>query len=268
MAMREILSLIKASFHTALSYRLSMVLSLGSLLFTVVPLFFVARALQPTMAKSISTEGGVYFAFLLVGMIAYTYISVSVNAIPSVVSSGVATGTLEALLATRAPLPSLLLGLIGYNFLWTTVRAVVLLIAGMLFGVHLAWGQLGSSLLILALIVLSYLPFGLIGAALMLAFRTTGPLASVVLILSGLLGGVYYPTSVIPAGIQQLSAAVPLTYGLRALRRTLLEGVPFSAVAPDVITLVGFVVLLTSVGLLALAEALHYARRAGTLAQY
>ncbi|HEU4585735.1 MAG TPA: ABC transporter permease, partial [Gemmatimonadaceae bacterium] len=267
-AMREIRSLIKASFHTALSYRLSMVLSLGSLLFTVVPLFFVARALQSTMAKSISTEGGVYFAFLLVGMIAYTYISVAVNAIPNVVSSGVSTGTLEALLATRAPLPSLLLGLIGYNFLWTTVRAVVLLIAGMLFGVHLAWGQIGSSFLILVLIVLAYLPFGLIGAALMLAFRTTGPLASVVLILSGLLGGVYYPTSVIPKGIQELSAAVPLTYGLRALRRTLLEGMPFSAVAPDVITLIGFVVLLTSVGLLALSEALHYARRAGTLAQY
>jgi hypothetical protein len=43
---------------------------------------------------------------------------------------------------------------------------------------------------------------------------------------------------------------------------------PFSTVAPDVITLIGFVVLLTSVGLLALSEALHYARRAGTLAQY
>jgi ABC-2 type transport system permease protein len=102
----------------------------------------------------------------------------------------------------------------------------------------------------------------------MLAFRTTGPLSSVVLILSGLLGGVYYPTNVIPEGIQKLSLAVPLTYGLRALRRTLLEGMPFSAVAPDVITLLGFVVLLTSVGLLVLTEALHYARRAGTLAQY
>lgn len=266
--MREMLALIKASFHTALSYRLSMVLSIGSLLFSVIPVFFVARALQDKMASHISTEGGVYFAFLLVGMIAYMYMSAAVNAIPTVVSSGVATGTLEALLATRAPLPSLLLGMIGYNFLWTTVRAIAFLGAGLLFGVHLAWGQLWSSLLILVLIILSYLPFGLIGAALMLAFRTSGPLGSVVLILSGLLGGVYYPTSVIPAGIQQLSLAVPLTYGLRALRHTLLEGMPFSVVTPDVITLLGFVVLLTSVGLLALAEALHYARRAGTLAQY
>lgn len=266
--MREMLSLIRASWRTALSYRMSMVLSLLSLLFTVVPLFFVARALQPVMANSISTQGGEYFGFLLVGMIAYSYLSVAVNAVPAVVSSGVSTGTLEALLGTRAPLPSLLMGLIGYNFVWTTVRSVVLLAAGLVFGVHLAWAQLWSSVLILLLIVLAYLPFGLIGAALMLAFRTTGPFSSAVLILSGLLGGVYYPTTVIPSWIRQLSDAVPLTYGLRALRRTLLEGMPFSVVVPDVVTLLGFVVLLSAVGLLVLSEALHYARRSGTLAQY
>jgi ABC-type multidrug transport system permease subunit len=73
---------------------------------------------------------------------------------------------------------------------------------------------------------------------------------------------------VIPSWIRQLSDVVPLTYGLRALRRTLLEGLPFSAVMPDVVTLLGFVVLLSAVGLLILSEALHYARRSGTLAQY
>ena len=45
--MREALALIRASWNTALSYRLSMLLSLVSLLVTVVPLYFVANALQP-----------------------------------------------------------------------------------------------------------------------------------------------------------------------------------------------------------------------------
>lgn len=266
--MREVASLIRASWRTALSYRLSMVLSLVSLILTVVPLFFVARALQPVMAESIATQGGEYFGFLLVGMIAYLFLQAAVNSVPGVISSGISTGTLEALLGTRASLPSLLLGLIGYRFIWTAVRALVLLVAGLVLGVQLAWSQGLQSILIVALIVLAYLPFGLLGAALILAFRTTGPLLSAVLILSGLLGGVYYPTTVIPSWIQRLSDVVPLTYGLRALRRTLLEGMPFSAVANDVITLVGFVVLLTALGLLVLSEALHYARRSGTLAQY
>ncbi|HEY9515437.1 MAG TPA: ABC transporter permease [Gemmatimonadaceae bacterium] len=266
--MREVLSLIRASWRTALSYRLSMVLSLVSLLVTVVPLFFVARALQPVMANSIATQGGEYFGFLLVGMIAYSFLSTAVNSVPGVISSGISNGTLEALLGTRASLSSLLVGLIGYKFLWTAIRALVLLSAGLVLGVHLAWGQGLVAIVIIALIVLAYLPFGLVAAALVLAFRTTGPFPSAVLILSGLLGGVYYPTTVIPSWIQRLSDVVPLTYGLRALRHTLLEGMPFSAVAGDVATLLGFVVLLTAVGLLALSEALHYARRTGTLAQY
>jgi ABC-2 type transport system permease protein len=266
--MREAVALVRASWNTALSYRLSMLLSLASLLVTVIPLYFVANALQPVMAHSIATQGGEYFGFLLVGMIAFSFIMTSVNSVPSVVSSGISTGTLEALLSTRAPLPSVVLGLVGYSFLWTGIRALLLLASGVALGVHLAWGAWFWSFVILVLIVLAYLPVGLIAAALVLAFRTTGPLPSAVLVASGLLGGVYYPTQVIPSWIQRLSDVVPLTYGLRALRRTLLEGAPLGAVAGDIATLVGFIMLLTAVSLFALSEALHYARRTGTLAQY
>lgn len=266
--MREAIALIRASWVTALSYRVSMLLSLVSLLVTVVPLYFVARALQPVMARSIASQGGEYFSFLLVGMVGYLFITSAVNAIPGAIASGIATGTLEALLSTRAPIPALVAGLVGYNLIWTSVRALVLLVAGLVLGVHVVWSTALVAGLVLVLIVLAYLPFGLLGAAFILAFRTAGPLGSAVLILSGLLGGVYYPTQVIPSWIQRLSDLVPLTYGLRALRRTLLDGVPFGGVRNDVLTLCGFVVLLTAISLFALSEALFYARRTGSLAQY
>lgn len=266
--MRETWALIVASWRTALSYRLSMVFSLVGIVVGIVPVYYVARALQSTMAQKIELQGGHYFAFLLVGMIATSFIMAAVNAIPAVVTSGIATGTLEALLSTRTPLPSLVAGLIGYNFVWTTLRAIVMLGAGLALGVHLVWGAWLWSLLIMTLIVLAYLPFGLFAASLQLAFRTAGPLPSVVLLASSLLGGVYYPTHVMPSWLPNLSAIIPLTYGLRALRMTLLEGIPFRDVIPDVATLIGFVLLLTALSLFALTEALHYARRSGTLAQY
>jgi ABC-2 type transport system permease protein len=266
--MREALALIRASWFTATSYRLNIVISLAALLVSVVPLYFVTHALQPVMADAIRTEGGQYFGFLLVGMIAYSFLTASVNALPGAIGSGVGTGTLEALLATRVRLPWLLGGLVGYNFVWTTVRAVLLLAAGVLFGAHVALAGIPASLAILALLILAYIPFGIMGGALMLAFRTTGPVLQGVLVLSGLLGGVYYPTHVIPSWIRSLSSVVPLTYGLRALRQTLLEGVPLRAVAPDVLALVGFVIVLMSVSIVVFTMALHYARRAGTLAQY
>jgi ABC-type polysaccharide/polyol phosphate export permease len=266
--MREAMALVWASWRTALSYRLSLVFSLVGLVVSVVPVYYVARALQSTMAQKIELQGGEYFAFLLVGMIATAFIMTSVNAIPGVVTGGIATGTLEALLSTRTSLPALVTGLIGYSFVWTALRSVVMMAAGLALGVHLVWGAWLSSLFIMTLIVLAYLPFGIFAAALQLAFRTAGPLPSVVLLASSFLGGVYYPTHVMPSWLPRLSDAIPLTYGLRALRETLLEGIPFRQVIPDVATLIGFVLLLTALSLFALTEALHYARRSGTLAQY
>ena len=266
--MRETLALIRASWFTATSYRLNIVISLVGLLVSVIPLYFVTHALQPVMANAIRTEGGEYFGFLLVGMVAYSFLTVAVNGLPGAVGSGIGTGTLEALLATPTRLPWLLSGLVGYGFIWTLIRAVLLLVAGVVFGAHIAIAGIPASMLILALLILAYIPFGIIGAALVLAFRTTGPLLSGILLVSGLLGGVYYPTHVIPSWIRSVSDVVPLTYGLRALRQTLLQGDSLRVVAPDIIALVGFVMVLMSLSIVTFMMAIHYARRAGTLAQY
>jgi ABC-2 type transport system permease protein len=266
--MREAYALIRASWLSATSYRLALLLSLGALAAAVVPVYFVANAIQPVIADSIQTQGGEYFAFLIVGMIAFSFLSVAVTALPGAIGSGIGSGTLEALFSTRASVPSLLSGMIGYGFLWTALRAAILILTGLLFGAEFAWGRAFGAGAILLLIILAYLPFGLISAAMVLAFRTSGPLPKGVMVLSGLLGGVYYPTKVIPSWIQDVSEVIPLTYGLRALRHTLLEGMPLRAVAGDLTILAAFVVLLMLVGTWTFARALRYAKQAGNLSQY
>jgi ABC-2 type transport system permease protein len=266
--MSRVLALARAGFLTDASYRVGMLISLAGLVATMVPVYLIARAMQPMMEGVIRGQGGEYFAFVLVGMMTTYFVATATGALPGAVSSGVRNGTLEALLATPASLPTLLAGLAAYPLLWTLLRGCVLVATGTLLGARFAWGGAAASLVILALIVLAYVPFGLIGAALTLAFRTTGPLQQAVLTVSMLLGGVYYPTHVVPAWIRPLADAVPLTYGLRALRRTLLEGAPPLAVAGDVGALALFALGGMAVGAGALAWALRYARRTGTLAQY
>lgn len=266
--MKDAFALVRTSWQAAKSYRLRLILSLVSLGATVVPLYFVAGALQPVMAESIARQGDQYFGFLIVGMVTFLLLPVAVNSLPSEIGSGISTGVLEALLGTPAKPASIFGGMIGFNLFWTILRATALLFAGWLLGAQLMWSQIASAALILGLIVLAYLPVGMIGAALVICFRTSGPLGQAVLGLSALLGGVYYPTTVIPSWIQSLSAWVPLTYGLRALRRSLLEGESFFAVMPDVAFLGAFAVGLSLVGVLSLSAALNHARRAGNLAQY
>lgn len=266
--MREALALMRAGWLTATSYRLNMVFSVLALLVTVVPFYFIANALQPVMADAIRNEGRQYFGFLVVGTVAFSFLSVAVTALPGAVGSGIRSGNLEALLATPARLPAILAGLIGYNIAWTMLRALLLIGFGLLLGVKVDWGNILLASGIVGMIVLAYLPVGLAAAALVLAFRTTGPLPQGVLIASGMLGGVYYPTHVIPAWIERLSDVIPLTYGLRALRRTLLDGAAAGEVAQDLGILAAFIVALTLASGAGFLAALRHARRAGTLAQY
>jgi ABC-2 type transport system permease protein len=266
--MREALALTRADWLAATSYRTRVVLSFGSMVAAVIPIYFVAQALQPMMAESITAQGGEYFGFVLLGMAATNLIAVSVQALPGAISKGIGDGTLEALLSTRASLPTLLAGLLGYRFIWTGLRIVALLAAGVAFGMQLVWTQALSAVAILLLIGVAHLPFALLATAMVLAVRTAGPIGSGVLALSALLGGVYYPTHVIPSWIQHVSSVLPLTYGLRALRQTLLGGESLTAVLPDLLILSAFAIALWVMGSVAFHYAIRYARRAGTLAQY
>jgi ABC-2 type transport system permease protein len=264
------LALVRASWLTARTYRVNMLLSLLYLPVLIVPVYFISRAVQPVAEDAIRAQGGQYFGFVLVGMITFLFLNAAVTGLPGALAHGASTGTLEALLATPVRLPVLLAGLTGYTFLWTTVRALLMLALGLALGARMEWARVPTALAILALIVVAHVGFGVLGAAMMLAFRTAGPLGQGVMIASSLLGGVYWPTDaqVIPPVIRALSDFVPLTYGLRALRRSLLDGAPLAAIAPDVATLGAIAVLLLSASALALRAALRYARRAGTLAQY
>lgn len=266
--MREAMALIRVRWLTILSYRLQMVFAFGGLLVAVVPVYFISRALQPVMGKAISTEGQQYFAFVVVGLISFAFINTATGALHGAFSSDISSGSLEAMLATPISLPALLGGMLGQAFTWTVLRMGVLLTGASLFGAQIVWSKGVIAAAILLLLILAYVPIGIIGAGLVVAFRTTGPFPAVVLGASMMLGGVYYPTSVIPSWLASASQLVPLSYGLRALRRVLIDGAPVTAVAGDLAMLCVFAAVLFTAALTFFSWSLWHARRNGTLAQY
>jgi ABC-2 type transport system permease protein len=262
------MALVRSAWLTECSYRMNMALSLVSLAFVVVPIYFVANALQPMMAASIASQSQQYFAFTLIGALMFALVAASVSALPSALGSAIGRGTLEQLLATPAHPALLFAGMSAYSVLWALLRGAVLLIAGVLLGVHVAWTNLPTVALIVALLLIAYGAVGLVGGSLLLWFRTTGPLLNGVLTVSAFLGGVYYPTQVIPSWLQYVSAILPMSYGLRALRQSALLGESFSVVAHDVAILALLAGALLCVGAVAMTLALRHARRTGTLSLY
>ena len=266
--MHKLLAFLRKDGLVAASYRTSMVMSVASLLTMVVPVYFIAGALQPIVGDSIASEGGQYFGFLIAGMATYQFVMAAVNALPSAVATGLRTGTFEVLLTTPTRVPTLLLGMTTYPLVWSAIRATVMLAAGLALGANFAFERIPLVLVIWAAISLSYIPFGVLASALLLLFRTVGPLPAVVLTGSMLLGGVYYPTHVIPSWLHHVAGVIPLTYGLRAMRQVLAADVSFGAVAMDLGKLVVLALALMVLSFAVFRAALTHARRAGTLAQY
>jgi ABC-2 type transport system permease protein len=266
--MHEVVALVRSSWLSGNSYRLGFLISLGALMAGIIPMYFVANAIQPVVADSIQTEGSHYFGFLLIGMAAYWFLNSAVGALPSALGSQIGSGTLEAVLNTPARLPFLVAAFHAYPLLWTGARTGLMVMTGAVLGAAIAWSHVPFAVVIVLMIVLVHVPFGLMSAACVLIFRTPTPLNSIMLTVSMLLGGVYYSTSVIPSWMGAVSEYVPLTYGLRALRRVVLEGMSPIAVSADLAMLAGFGAVLWVVGLAAFLYGLRYARRAGTLSHY
>jgi len=266
--MRKIWALIRATAISAASYRTAFLTGLLSSLVTALPIFFITKALQPTMAASIAGEGSNYFGFVILGLMLSQWMSFGSSSAEDALLGSIRNGTLEAFFATPTRLPTLMAGLMGWPFLMTLLRSVVMVGTAMLFGVKMHLAGVPLALLVILLVAVAYSGVSLLSAALVLTIRTSGPLISAVSVGSYLLGGVYYSTSSIPSWIRSLSEIVPLAPGLRALRRVLLEGSGWTAVSGDVghLALLAFALLAVTTPFLLLA--LHQARRTGTLAQY
>jgi len=276
--MRSAFALIRVSFLNAASYRFAMFVSVASLALQIVPTYFIGRTLDPFMAPAIQGQGSDFFGFLVVGTIAYLLLAASVDALPRALERGISTGTLELIFSTPSSTPSLLVGLTGYELLWTAMRCLVVLGAAAVFGFHAHWTRIPEAVAILALVVATYFGVGMIGGAMIVAFRRTAALQTVVIVGSAMFGGVTYPPSLVttalarysdaPVWVGRLTEVVPLTYGLRAVRKITIDDAPLSAVLTDIGALAIFCVAFLSAGSLAMTYALRRARAEGTLSQY
>lgn len=266
--MRAAAALVRAQWLTHTSYRVGVILSFVALAATIAPVYFIADALQPVVGNSIQAEGEQYFGFLVIGLASLYLVGAALTALPDAVGGGIHSGTLEALFCTPASVPSILCGLVGFPLLWAGIRAAVLVVMLALLGGGVVWTGVPVALAATLLTVLAYGGVGLMAAALVLAFRTAGPLVQGVLAGSSLLGGVYYSTTVIPAPFDVVALFVPLTYGLRLVRRGLLEGAPLATLGGDALALGLLTAGLLALGALAFWTALNHSRRSGSLGQY
>lgn len=245
--------------------KFSIVGQLGSVLMMCAMLFFIGRTFGQT--QHIKFINGGYFEFALIGIVFSRFQSVALSSFSAAIRRDQASGTIEAILVTRASVPSIVLGAALSAFLFTAVQAVLFLIVGAtIFHVDLHHANIPLALVVLVLSMLAICPIGIAIAASVIAFRQGDAVLGIIAALTNVLGGVYFPIAVLPVPLKILSAVFPITHGLTALRAAILHGAGVAAVGTDVAVLAGFAGLGIPFALVLFVISIRHARRVGSLA--
>ena len=262
---------LRRDLKIALSYRLQFFLQVASVLSISITFFFLSVMLSRAEAQitSLGKYGGRYFGFVLVGLAFSTFLDGTLRTFGFSIRQAQMTGTLEAMLTTRARIGALVAGSALYTLLNTSLRTVLFGVFGVLvFQQKLYLGEWPALLLVFALTVLCALALGIFSAGFIVLFKQGDPVTGAVGGLSWLLSGVLYPKEILPDWVQRVADFLPLTHTLESMRLALLTGAPASELARAVTYLGLFATVGIPLSIGWFGWAVARARVAGSLATY
>jgi ABC-2 type transport system permease protein len=264
--LRKILAFFLRDIGIARGYRGALVLETLEALFGVATFYYLSRFVSnPELSRSIP-GGQNYFAFALVGFAFFDYLSIGITAFETSIEEARQNRTLEALLVTQTPLAVILTGSAVYPFVALALRTCVYFAWGyLLFGFAPQGANWLGAAAILVASMLAFAGLGIISASYTVLFKRGNPAKWLVLGVSGLVGGMMYPVSVLPAPLRALAHVIPVTYSLQGMRAALLSGAGWRELWPSIAALLIFAVVLIPLSFAIFAWALRRTKITGTL---
>lgn len=247
------------------SLRGSLAMRLASPVVAVLVFYFLSLALRGPAATAMTSSGVSYFAFAVVGLALLAYVTAGITAVAEGIRESQRTGALEHLVLSRVRLSTMLLAASLPGYAIAGVTAAIYLIAGGALGVRFSAGAIPFALLSLALATVSFVALGLFAVSFVLLTKRGNPLGWAIRTSSIVLGGVFYPVSVLPEGLRLLAQALPVQHILDALRGSLLLGQGMGELWPDLLALAIIAAVLLPLSLLACRIAVRIARTDGSL---
>lgn len=258
---------VRRDFVVALSYRLPFILDLFGSTVQLLLFFFIGEIVDPTdLSGDVGASSG-YFPFVVIGLVMTRIVDTALRSFSSKLRGEQMTGTFEALIATPASLPTLVLGSAAYNLFDGVVTGSIMLLIAVVFGLRFdvsVFSLVGGALGLIASLAF-FAAIGVAVAAFIVVYKQGQGVLSMVTSVIGLLGGAYFPVDVLPGPVQALAAINPLKWSLDVLRAALLER---EVLWGSLCMLAVAAAALLPCALWLLRVAVDRARRDGSLAQY
>src|SRR6202167_3979710 len=263
---RKIAAFFARDFAIARGYRGALLLETIEALFGVATFYYLSRFVESPELSRALPAGTNYFAFALVGFAFFDYLSVSFTAFDTSIEEARQNRTLEALLVTQTPLAVILSGSAVYPFVALALRTCVYFAWGyLLFGFAPQGANWLGAAAILVASMLAFAGLGILSASYTVLFKRGNPAKWLVLGVSGLVGGMMYPVSVLPGPLRFLARLIPVTYSLQGMRAALLAGAGWGELFPSIAALLVFAAVLIPLSFALFAWALHRTKITGTL---
>ena len=261
----KIHAVVKRDVLTAIRYRAGFSLGVLAAIAEIAAFYYLARAVGPAFRP----DGMEYYPFLLVGTGFYTFLIVGINSFLTTVQEAQRTGTMEVLMTTATPAPTLVFLSAISSFAGKGVSLLLYLAGGLvLFRVPLNAPNLAGCVAVLALSMVFAVAIGIVAAGLQIAVQKGSAVVWLLGSAVWFLTGTLFPVNSLPKVLQNLSALIPMTHALTAMRLALLQGGSWRALAPELAMLALFGLILLPTSLVFFSFTLRRARLLGTLSFY
>lgn len=266
--MRTALAFLRRDGQIMLSYRTAFVMQMFSIFLAVPMFFYIGRVVGSSRPEMLEQYGGNYFAFLLIGAALLDYLSVSLGTFSRSLRESQLMGTLDIVLLSPTRLWKVLAFSSLWAYLFSTVRFTTYLVLGLIFGVDLGSANIPGTLLFLALGVMSFVPFGVFSASVIMLIKHGNFMNALVSAASLFLGGVLFPAKVLPEWLQPFTLFVPFTHAAEGMRQSLLVGRSLADLWVHAVALVVFIAILMPLSMSFFAFAVRRTKTTGSIATY
>jgi ABC-2 type transport system permease protein len=262
--MRGFGAVLRRDYVVYISYRSRLASQLLTSVFSLTLFYYVSRLVH---VSGFSTPGS-YFGFVIVG-IALISVLYSCFGVAETVRQELIAGTFERLLLSPfGPICSVVAMSIFPLLVSFVLAGLTLFIGWVAFGLTLHWATVPLALPAMTLALLAFLPFGLAFAALTVVMKQGNVGTSWVIALISIVGGLYFPVTLLPGWVQTAAEFQPFTPATELLRH-LLVGTPQNESIEVILAKITlFAAILLPVSLWALSQSIRIGRRRGTIIEY
>ena len=269
--LRALYALIRKDWKQYWRYPLNAVSSVFQPLIWIAPVYFMGQAFSVNgKAIGFSQYSGTtdFMSFILIGTVLESFINAVFWGMGYALKNDMDSGVMESNWLT--PIPRLLI-LIGHsvtNLIITAITSLgMLLFGGLVFGFS-ASGDVLKALLPIIPMMLGLYGFGFAFAAVVMLMREANTLVDVSSFLVQIFSGSNFPVNALPRFLLPVALALPLTYGLDAVRAHLIGTKTILPLQWEMILLVVFMFVMLWIGTAAFKSLERRVRTLGTLGQH